>query len=565
MSSLSDHVDRISHLAKSIRSTAAAAATPLDSTSALGPFTNAVLHAPLGDLIRDIDPAELGLFTLVPPAKPAAARPLHDTENVVHGRGEIARVEFHGATPLKKPPAPKLGRPDAQRTGEHEPEVYARAALKYLDRYQSIRPMPRASEQALRIIEQLETVRESIQSLNDQLKQHTNAGPSGPPLSPKSMVREEERRMQDAQAQIAALKKRKDALLKQKTSSKMSVRLPLKPRPKPKPQTPQPPPVSPPDTQEETFWNTPAAAARTLHFAGDSLLDEHVDLADVSTVSFASPVPMRSRGPDLNASRPASRAAPQHMAGDPAHAVESGDVPLDDGPVTDDEDGAPEMEDTEDIDGEDEERTVVLPKPPPLTQPSWLPEEPTTPAEARDEPASHMGPCPPVETPSNSNKRPKIKVTTELESIISKIWASIGELIMPGRRFDASGGNKHPRAKETIAHLWTLADRAPAPSSPSTASLSSFSLAAAAPPAAPSQPTAQQVLTAQMLLALLSAPPAYALPLIKLKEILAAKTTAAGIGSLGGASVTRPIYGCVAKRLLKIERGGREQVVMFDV
>lgn len=36
---------------------------------------------------------------------------------------------------------------------------------------QSIRPMPRASEQALRIIEQLETVRESIQSLNDQLKQ----------------------------------------------------------------------------------------------------------------------------------------------------------------------------------------------------------------------------------------------------------------------------------------------------------------------------------------------------------------------------------------------------------
>ena len=31
------------------------------------------------------------------------------------------------------------------------------------------------------------------------------------------------------------------------------------------------------------------------------------------------------------------------------------------------------------------------------------------------------------------------------------------------------------------------------------------------------------------------------------------------------ASITRPIYACVAKRLLKIERGGREQVVKFDM
>lgn len=36
---------------------------------------------------------------------------------------------------------------------------------------QSIRPMPRASEQAIQIIERLEEVRECVQSLSDRLKQ----------------------------------------------------------------------------------------------------------------------------------------------------------------------------------------------------------------------------------------------------------------------------------------------------------------------------------------------------------------------------------------------------------
>lgn len=45
----------------------------------------------------------------------------------------------------------------------------------------------------------------------------------------------------------------------------------------------------------------------------------------------------------------------------------------------------------------------------------------------------------------------------------------------------------------------------------------------------------------------------------KLKEILS------GQGSVRGQAITRPIYGCVAKKLLKIERGGGEQVVKFDI
>ena len=45
-----------------------------------------------------------------------------------------------------------------------------------------------------------------------------------------------------------------------------------------------------------------------------------------------------------------------------------------------------------------------------------------------------------------------------------------------------------------------------------------------------------------------------------LKEVLSG-----GMGQSTGSMVTRPIYGCVAKRLLRITRGGGEQVVSFDV
>ena len=123
MASLVDHVDRISALARSIRASAAPPDVPIP-----GPFTRAILDTPLGDLIRDIDPSELGLFTLVQPQQPIV--PEVETGNV-----GIARVEFLGATPLRKPPAAKSERNGALRAPrEHEPEVYANAALKYLER-----------------------------------------------------------------------------------------------------------------------------------------------------------------------------------------------------------------------------------------------------------------------------------------------------------------------------------------------------------------------------------------------------------------------------------------------
>lgn len=123
MASLSDRIDHLTTAARAIRTSAAAI------TSSQGdaiPFTRAVLDTALGDLIRDIDASELGLFTLIPPPD-ADVRKQPDNGT---RRGEISRVEFHGATPLRKQPAKR----DMLRPKEYEPEVYAHAALKYLDR-----------------------------------------------------------------------------------------------------------------------------------------------------------------------------------------------------------------------------------------------------------------------------------------------------------------------------------------------------------------------------------------------------------------------------------------------
>ena len=114
MSSLSDHIERLTRLAKSINSTA----NDILAAPSSGLFTTAVLRTPLEDLIRDVDPSELGLFTL-------QTRPGEQKE-------ELSRVAFSGATPLRKNVRRK--EEGKRKEAEIEPEVYAQAALKYLDR-----------------------------------------------------------------------------------------------------------------------------------------------------------------------------------------------------------------------------------------------------------------------------------------------------------------------------------------------------------------------------------------------------------------------------------------------
>jgi len=116
MPSLSDHIDRLAANAKNISLAAHRASI---STSPQGLFSGAILLTHLGDLIRDADPSELGLFSLVHPERVAVQdKPL-----------EIERINFHGATPLRR------SRPDdPSRARDFDPELYAQAAMKYMDR-----------------------------------------------------------------------------------------------------------------------------------------------------------------------------------------------------------------------------------------------------------------------------------------------------------------------------------------------------------------------------------------------------------------------------------------------
>lgn len=103
--------------------------------------------------------------------------------------------------------------------------------------------------------------------------------------------------------------------------------------------------------------------------------------------------------------------------------------------------------------------------------------------------------------------------------------------------------------------LRVLASKTPAPSSPIESSLSSFS--AAQTPG--DEPSVQQIQTAQLILALFTAQPSCTLPMNRLKEVMT--------GNVGetGAPHTRALYACVAKRLVKIERGKGGQSVGFDI
>ena len=120
MPSITDHLDRLTTSLKSLRASASAI-TPHNHS---GPFTRSVLNTPLGDLIRDIDPSELGLFTLVPP-------PRVSTQS--GPPQEITRVEVVSATPLRKHPSARR-RDVLFQPKEPEPEVFAEAALRYIDR-----------------------------------------------------------------------------------------------------------------------------------------------------------------------------------------------------------------------------------------------------------------------------------------------------------------------------------------------------------------------------------------------------------------------------------------------
>ncbi|KIJ67538.1 hypothetical protein HYDPIDRAFT_25978 [Hydnomerulius pinastri MD-312] len=536
MPSLSDQIDHLSTTAKAIRTSAAAIVPSEDNTAPYAiPFTRAVLDTALGDLIRDIDASELGLFTLVPaPDADVRKQPENSTR-----RGEISRAEFPGATPLRKQPT---RRDEIFKPKEYEPEVYARAAMKYLDRYQSIRPMPRARSQVIALIEQLDEARENIRQLNETLQELTSSGPASATTPQLSSVALEEQRINDLQTRLAELRQQKDTLLRSNERQPNS-----KPKAPPKPISKAPPAPSPqPESHEDAFWSTPAASGRTLRFT-DKLLEEEPDFGEVSVLSFDSPGPAPPRSVFANLAA-GEKLGDGDLGTNADDSIFDGDGPAadeadDDNDDQQDQSTLPEASIIEAVDEEapeedvdDGEQTVVLkkvPSPPPNDSPASPP--PSGTQRGISTPSADTNPA-----PDTVSKTPKVRVTAELERITTKVWSTVGEIIMPGNPF--SSGTKPPRAKETLALIQSLATQSPSPASPTSSSISSLAPANAGP-------TPHQVNTAQLLHTLLAAPN-HAMPLNTLKA------------AIGG---TRALYACVAKKLIRIDRGGGEQVVLFDV
>ncbi|KAK0461409.1 uncharacterized protein EV420DRAFT_1531880 [Desarmillaria tabescens] len=489
MASLSDQIDRLSRTSKAIAATAAAVTVSLD----VAPFSTAVLDTQLGDLIRDVDPSELGLFSLVVP---------HSEQD---SRGDIptlARSAFPGATPLK---------PATRR--EVDPEIYAHAALKYIDRYQSIRPMPRAYSQVVALLEEIQLVRDGIEETTELL--HSNQVTDGPSI--KSMIDNEEQTLHHYEKKVNALRKRRDLLMTQAKRTSRTTIASVKSAP-PRPVTPVAP--SHVDAEEESFWATPGRA-----FASENLLHEQVDIGDLSVVSIPSPSAPSSSTRRRSASQPLVEVAPE-IVEEPQDTYESRDEP----PI---------------VEGAIDETMQV--------------ESAATPAGSSSEPLAADVPPAKVAEPETPGTKARLRINTEVERIVAKIWATMGDVIMPGHPYRTTGdGSKPPRAKQTIAHLQSISALVPTPSSPQSSLLSAD--------AVPSQPTPHQILTAHLLVTLLSCPPKFSMPLNKVKESLAAKASTGGSAVLvAGQGTTRVLYGCVAKRLVKIDRGGGEQVVKFDV
>lgn len=370
--------------------------------------------------------------------------------------------------------------------------------------------MPRAYSQVVALLEEIQLARNGIQETTELLQ--SNQFTDGPSI--KSMIDDEEWSLHHYEKKLDALRKRKDLLVTQVKRTSRTTSTGKKNAP-PRPITPVAP--SHADEEEESFWATPGRA-----FAAENLLHEQVDIGDLSVASMSSPsMPSPS-------TRTRRRSTPQPLV----------EVSEDSQDVGESRDQSSVLEDAID-------QSIQATATPASSSPEHL---------AGNVPAAHV---PEPETPGT---KARLRVNTEVERIVAKIWATMGDVIMPGHPYRTTGdGSKPPRAKQTIAHLQSISALVPTPSSPSQSSLLSVDTA-------PSQPTPQQILTAHLLVTLLSCPPKFSMPLNKVKESLAAKASTGGSAVLvAGQGTTRVLYGCVAKRLIKIDRGGGEQVIKFDV
>ncbi|KIY65920.1 hypothetical protein CYLTODRAFT_491915 [Cylindrobasidium torrendii FP15055 ss-10] len=483
--SLDDQLDRLQACTDALQ----AACEKITGAATAPSFTHAVLYAPIGDVIRDTEDSELALFAV----DDATAYPTPGASSAL----TVRRVEFPGATPLRRPP-PRRDQPV-------EPELYLNAALKCIHQYQSIRPMRALYTRVMDLYSQVEETRQSIQQSTESIERSHAAEAK----SLKPEIEKTERDILELQRKVAEARKqssRPSASRKAQATTSRG-RPPATSKSRVRATTPE-------NQDEETsFWSTPAMPSS----AGSSLLteDDGFDLSNTSA-SFASPAP-----------------APAHTRRSPSPMPPS-----------------------------------LTPSPPSTRTPSPVP-PPPPPSAKHESPEQVASVASPSRSPDLPQAEPKpraahhsetpragrIKITVDVERIVAKIWTTMGDAIMPNR--DASV--KPPMAKPTIQHLQMIDTSTPTLGSPSTSSVVTDEDDA---------PTwnLQQILVAHLLLAMIMSPPTYAMPFAKAKQVVAAKAAEHGDAAFSvGQGSSRVVYNCVAKRLVKIERGGGEQTVKFNL
>ena len=197
------------------------------------------------------------------------------------------------------------------------------------------------------------------------------------------------------------------------------------------------------DPQEDTFWTTPGDRS-AINFKDEQLINEDVDLSDV-TSSFSTPVvPFK---PSV------ARVAPSY-----ATVYEEEQCP------TEEPEDSSALDNTFDLTTvahDSNTENVERANDHPLPQTTG---EPSPGVDLGQSDISSMG----DRTP-RAHSAKKIRVTGDVERIVvchdkgcarcfvsdptqSKIWASVGDLIMPGNHFSTSGtsGARPPHAKETM-------------------------------------------------------------------------------------------------------------------
>ncbi|KAF8524301.1 hypothetical protein BU17DRAFT_42929 [Hysterangium stoloniferum] len=416
-------------------------------------------------------------------------------------QGRVGRKEFRGVTPLK----PKRA---ADTNKDEEPEVYVEAALKYLDRFRAIKSMPHVHTHLESLIDRLNTVRDNVERLQTSIEDQSHSGR----ISPKSQIAEEERRISELKSRVLQLRKRP----KHTSSSSVS-------------DTPSSATSTPTSQPLRSKANSkPSSLTNVRVDKSDSLLDEELDMTGMDSMMSS----IHQERPPLQKTRD---------------------------PGVDDDGGEP---------------TIVISKlpresKPPASSPAATPLPPSrshsqastidlqTPVQESKHGLNRVDP------PSTKTKIRRTRITPEMERVSAKVWSVIPDLLVPGNNF-GSPGNAPPKAKDTLTILQTIASQ-PIPdatsnaSSPSTRSTLSSLLGIEI---GPTGGTPHQIMTALVLLTLFTAPN-HSMPLTDLKGLLASKNAAA-LGASASQVGTRALYGCVAKKLVKIDRGGGEQIVKFD-